>query len=82
MAMMSIKNEFLEIESGKVDKNDNPLKNSPHTSLHLADNWKHPYSRLEASYKLSYLKENKFWPFVGRVDNAYGDKNLVCTLKE
>lgn len=78
-AMIAIKNEITEIESGRADKKDNVLKNAPHTLNHVMDDaWAHAYSRQKASMPLPYLKSNKFWPTVGRVDNAYGDRNLVC----
>lgn len=78
-ALISIKQEILDVESGKADKTDNVLKNAPHTAQEIAsDNWSHPYSREQAAYPAKWLKEHKFWPSVGRVDNAYGDRNLVC----
>ncbi|NHZ85508.1 MAG: aminomethyl-transferring glycine dehydrogenase, partial [Planctomycetia bacterium] len=78
-ALISIKQEILAVESGKADKTDNVLKNAPHTAQEIAaDNWNHPYSRKQAAYPAEWLKESKFWPSVGRVDNAYGDRNLVC----
>ncbi|MEW6194857.1 MAG: aminomethyl-transferring glycine dehydrogenase [Bacteroidota bacterium] len=79
-AMISIKKEIEEIESGLMDKADNPLKNAPHTSDDVvADDWNHPYSREKAVYPNRRVRENKFWPSVGRVNNAYGDRNLVCS---
>jgi len=79
-AMISIRNEIKEIEKGLADKKDNVLKNAPHTMLEVAsDEWKHSYSRSKAAFPLGYLRDNKFWPVVGRVDNAYGDRNLVCS---
>ncbi len=78
-ALISIKQEILDVENGKADKSDNVLKNAPHTAQEIAsDNWNHPYSREQAAYPAEWLKESKFWPSVGRVDNAYGDRNLVC----
>jgi len=78
-AMISIRNEISEIEKGISDKKDNVLINAPHTVRELTkDTWEHSYTRKKAAYPLSYLKDNKFWPSVGRVDNAYGDRNLVC----
>jgi glycine dehydrogenase len=64
-----------------MDKLDNVLKNAPHTQEHLtATEWKHPYTREKAAYPLNYIKKRgKFWPSVGRVDNVYGDLNLICT---
>ena len=79
-AMISIKQEIQRIRSGTLSKEDNMLKNAPHTSLHISeDEWTHPYSRLEAAYPVEYLKKNKYWPPVGRVDNVYGDRNLMCS---
>jgi len=78
-ALISIKHEILDAESGKSDKADNVLKNAPHTAQEIAsDKWSHPYSREQAAYPAEWLKDSKFWPSVGRVDNAYGDRNLVC----
>ena len=68
------------IKTGKFDKIDNPIKNAPHTDNELAsDNWTHKYSREQAAYPAKFLKINKFWPPVARVDNVYGDKNIFCT---
>lgn len=79
-AMIAIRQEIEEIIQGKADKTDNVLKNAPHTALVVtSDNWTRSYSREKAAYPLSYVKEAKFWPSVSRVDNAYGDRNLVCT---
>ena len=79
-AMISIKEEIQRIKSGTLPKENNMLKNAPHTSLHISeDEWTHPYSRLEAAYPVEYLKKNKYWPPVGRVDNVYGDRNLMCS---
>ena len=79
-ALIQIKEEILAIENGEADKDDNVLKNAPHTARHVtSDNWSHPYSREEAAYPTPCTKENKFWPAVGRVDNAFGDRNLVCS---
>jgi glycine dehydrogenase len=77
--MISIRREIAEIEEGKSDRADNVLKNAPHTAAHaLADEWKHPYSREKAVFPLAWVKAGKFWPSVGRLNNAFGDKNLVC----
>lgn len=79
-AMISIRSEIREIEEGKADKEDNVLKNSPHTATELiSDNWSHPYSREKACFPVKWIRDNKFWTSVGRVNNAYGDRNLVCT---
>ncbi len=79
-ALISIKNEIEEISSGAMSKEDNLLKNSPHTVNEvIADEWKHAYSRERAAFPIPQTKQNKFWPSVGRVNNAYGDRNLVCS---
>ncbi len=79
-AMIAIRNEIAEVENGLVDKLDNVLKMAPHTALELTmDKWDHSYSREKAAYPVAGLRESKFWTSVGRVDNAYGDRNLVCT---
>ena len=79
-AMISIKREIEDVVSGKFDSKDNPLTNAPHTALAvMSDNWEHKYSRQIAAYPAPWLKEHKYWPSVRRVDNAYGDRNLVCT---
>ncbi len=78
--LIKIKSEIDNIKLGKFDKIDNPLKNAPHTDLELSSNeWKHQYTREEAAYPSDFLKSNKFWPPVARVDNVYGDKNLFCS---
>ena len=78
--LIKIKEEIDRIKSGELDKNDNPIKNAPHTDLELASNkWEHKYSREEAAYPSNFLRSSKFWPPVARVDNVYGDKNLFCT---
>jgi glycine dehydrogenase len=79
-AMIAIRKEIELIENGTFDKEKNPLKNAPHTAHEaINDNWNHPYSRELAVYPDSRLKESKFWPFTARVNNAHGDRNLVCT---
>jgi glycine dehydrogenase len=79
-AMISIRNEIQEIIDGKFDKVNNVIKNAPHTAkLTVSDNWNKPYGREKAAFPLKWVKANKFWPSVARVDNAYGDRNLVCT---
>jgi len=81
-AMISIRNEIKEIENGTADLQDNVLKNAPHTAMHIAsDEWKHPYTREKAAFPLPIVKEYKFWPAVGRIDNAYGDRNFVCSCE-
>ena len=77
--MEMIYNEILEVENGDYDKTDNVLKNSPHTLDDITMEWNHPYSISKAITPTDWVKENKFWPTVGRIDNAYGDRNLVCS---
>ena len=79
-AMVSIHGEIQEVISGKVDKEDNPLKNAPHTAeMVITDTWQHSYSREQAAYPVASLRDHKFWPAVGRIDNVHGDRNLVCS---
>ena len=81
-AMIAIRAEVSEIESGKMDKLDNPLKNAPHTAeFLLKDEWTHPYSRSLAAYPAPWTKEHKFWATVGRIDNAFGDRNFICSCQ-
>jgi glycine dehydrogenase len=78
-AMISIRNEVTAIENGTSDKLDNMLKNAPHTaSMVTSDEWKHAYSRQQAAYPLPYVRAAKFWPSVGRINDTYGDRNLIC----
>ena len=78
-AMISIRNEIRAIETGALDRADNPLKHAPHTARSVtSDVWSHTYPRQQAAYPAPWLKDFKFWPTVGRVDNPYGDRNLVC----
>jgi glycine dehydrogenase len=78
--LKKIKEEIDKVESGEYDKIDNPIKNSPHTHVELiANKWEHKYEREEAAYPSEFLKQIKYWPPVARVDNVYGDKNLVCS---
>ncbi len=78
-AMIAIRAEIAAIESGSMDKANNPLKNAPHTAAAIAAaEWNHPYTREQAVYPAPWLRTNKYWPPVARVDNAYGDRNLVC----
>jgi len=79
-ALIKIKKEINLVESSKFDKTDNPLKNAPHTYIELSSNdWNHKYTREEAAFPNEYVKNNKYWAPVGRVDNVYGDRNLVCS---
>lgn len=81
-ALIAIHDEIKAIENGKLDKVDNPLKNAPHTqNVICADEWNHAYTRQVAAFPLSYVKQNKFWPSVARVNNTYGDRNLICTCE-
>ncbi len=79
-SLIAIRDEITAIEQGRADRADNPLKNAPHTADAVAaDEWKHAYSREQAAFPLPWVRRHKFWPAVGRIDNAYGDRNLVCT---
>jgi glycine dehydrogenase len=81
-AMLSIRQEIRAVEEGKVDKADNPLKNAPHTQqVVTADEWNHAYTRQQAAFPLYYVTLNKFWPSVSRINNTYGDRNLICTCE-
>ncbi|TDF78392.1 aminomethyl-transferring glycine dehydrogenase [Pseudomonas sp. H9] len=77
-AMIRIREEIRAVENGSLDKDDNPLKNAPHTAAEIAGEWSHPYSREQAVYPVATLVEGKYWPPVGRVDNVFGDRNLIC----
>jgi len=78
-ALLSIRREIVLIEEEQIDKKDNPLKNAPHTMFMVcSDEWKKPYSREMAAFPLPYVKTAKFWPSVARVNNTYGDRNLIC----
>ncbi|VFR35945.1 Glycine dehydrogenase [decarboxylating] (glycine cleavage system P protein) [plant metagenome] len=78
-AMIAIREEIAQVERGERDREDNVLKNAPHTAqVLLAEDWHHAYPRQQAAYPLATLRDNKYWPPVSRVDNAYGDRNLVC----
>lgn len=79
-AMICIREEIKEIEEGKVSETDNLLKNAPHIAKEVcSDKWEHSYSRMKAAYPVEGLLKNKFWPSVGRINDAYGDRNLICT---
>jgi glycine dehydrogenase len=81
-ALISIYNEIQDVVSGKSDKADNMLKNAPHPQeVVIADEWKHAYSRENAAFPLHWIRNNKFWPTVNRIDDAFGDRNLVCTCE-
>ncbi len=79
-ALISIRGEIAEIERGEADRDDNLLRNAPHTAASvISSGWKHPYTRERAAFPAAWLLARKFWPAVGRINNAYGDKNLVCS---
>jgi len=79
-AMIAIRAEVQAVEDGDIDAHNNPLTNAPHTAKVIAaDEWDRPYGREQAAYPLTWLRDNKFWPAVGRVDNVWGDRHLVCT---
>jgi glycine dehydrogenase len=81
-AMISIRNEIREIENGSADKKENVLKRAPHTQMNICSTeWNRPYSREKAGFPIERLKTNKFWPTIARVNNTYGDRNLVCTCE-
>lgn len=78
-AMIQIRHEIDDVVAGRVDRRDNVLKNAPHTATAVtASAWTHPYTREQAAYPMPFLRAQKFWPPVARVDNAYGDRNLFC----
>jgi glycine dehydrogenase len=79
-AMQSIRAEIRDVEAGKLPRDDNPLKHAPHTAEAIASgSWAHPYSRETAAFPASWTRARKFWPSVGRINNAHGDRNLMCT---
>ena len=79
-ALISIKNEIQQVMDGTWDINDNPLQNAPHTAQTVtSDDWQYGYSRQIAAYPAPWLKEHKYWPSVSRIDNTFGDRNLICT---
>jgi glycine dehydrogenase len=81
-ALLSIRAEIAAIEEGRADRQNNVLKMAPHTqAVVTADVWTRPYSRQQAAFPLPYIKENKFWPSVSRVNNTHGDRNLICTCE-
>lgn len=77
-ALINIKKECGEI----TDPNDNVLKNAPHTAPEIVNDWRHPYTRENAVFPLEWVRENKFWPYVSKIDSGYGDRNLVCSCNE
>jgi glycine dehydrogenase len=77
--LIAIRGEIQAVIDGKADPKDNVLKNAPHTAAAVSsDDWTHPYSREQAAFPLPFVRANKFWPAVGRIDNPYGDRNLIC----
>ena len=78
--MISIRKEVQDIIDGNSDRDNNPIKNAPHTAkVVISDDWNYPYSREKAVFPLSWIKDAKYWPTVGKADDAYGDRNLVCS---
>ncbi len=78
-AMIAIREEIRAVEEGRMDRKSNPLKHAPHTAAAVsADDWSRPYARQQGAYPLAWVRDGKFWPAVGRIDNVYGDRNLVC----
>jgi len=79
-ALIEIRNEIREVEEGQADRENNVLKNAPHTaSVVMSDEWNRPYTRAKAAFPLPFVRAHKFWPSVSRIDNAYGDRNLFCS---
>jgi glycine dehydrogenase len=79
-AVIAIRAEIRAIEEGKLPRDDNPLKHAPHTAESvMGSDWKHPYSREVAAFPAPWTRARKFWPSVGRINNAHGDRNLMCT---
>jgi glycine dehydrogenase len=81
-AMISIYTEIQKVIKGEWSKDNNPLKNAPHTAVEMAGKWQYPYSREEALYPVNSLKQNKYFPPVKRIDNVYGDRNLFCSCPD
>ncbi len=77
-AMIAIRQEIADVEEGRIDPQNNPLKHAPHTAAVIAGEWERPYSREQAAFPTTWVKETKFWPYVSRIDNVYGDRNLFC----
>ena len=81
-ALIAIREEIRSIEEGRMDREDNPLKHAPHpVNVVTANEWAHSYSREQAAWPTPWLRERKFWPSVGRIDNPFGDRNLVCSCE-
>jgi glycine dehydrogenase len=78
--MLAIRKEVRDIEEGRVAYDDSPLRHAPHTlAVATADTWDRVYTRSQAAFPAPWTREHKYWPYVGRVDNAFGDRNLVCS---
>jgi glycine dehydrogenase len=78
--MIQIRQEIDDVVTGRADRHDNLLKGAPHTAAAVArSDWPHPYSREAAAFPLPFVRAHKFWPVIGRIDNAYGDRNLFCS---
>lgn len=79
-ALIAIRGEIAEVQAGAVDKTDNVLKNAPHTAEQvISDTWSRKYTREKAAYPMAYLRKNKFWPTVGRLNHVYGDTHVFCS---
>jgi glycine dehydrogenase len=79
-ALIAIREEIRAVEEGRWDRKDNPLKDSPHTLEDVTEtSWDRPYTRQQAAFPAPWVRERKFWPYVGRIDNPWGDRNLMCT---
>ena len=82
-SMISIRNEISQIQNGIFDRVNNPLKNAPHTEeMIISNHWDYPYSREVAAFPLPHIKKHKYWPPISRVNDATGDRNLVCTYSK
>jgi glycine dehydrogenase len=82
-AMLAIREEIRAVEQGRMARDDNPLRHAPHTASAIAaTDWKHGYSREQAAFPLAWVRDRKFWPACARIDNGYGDKNLICTCED
>ncbi|MFN3979556.1 MAG: glycine dehydrogenase (aminomethyl-transferring), partial [Caldilinea sp.] len=77
-AMIQIHGEIMAVKEGRIDAQNNPLKHAPHTAAVIAGEWGRPYSREQGAFPAPWVRERKFWPYVSRIDNVYGDRHLVC----
>ena len=81
--MLTIHAEIMAVQNGQLDAEDNPLKHAPHSAdILLSESWSRGYSRVQAAYPADWVRDSKYWPPVSRVDNVYGDRNLVCTCPD